>query len=373
MARTGENIYKRKDRRWEGRYIKSYTADGKAKYGYVYASTYAEVKAKQTVAVTSSKNGVTQISERYLFSEFAEKWLEGIKLNCKASTYNKYRNTYENRLKKTFGEYPISKISGEMIENFIATMLTNGRTDGNAYSRKSVQEFCNVIKQIYSYAEESYSIIPQFSKKKLSIRQKQSEIKVINSFAVQSLCSFLLTNITLYKIGVLISLYTGIRIGELCALQWKDISFSEGILYVSKAAQRVQQLDNPFEKTKLCITTPKSACSSRIIPLPQTLLSVLLPYRNAENTYIMSGTNKCIDPRTMQYHFKKYLKECNIEDTNFHTLRHTFATRCIELGFDAKTLSEILGHSSVNITLNRYVHTSMKLKQESMNRLIVGI
>ena len=373
MARTGENIYKRKDGRWEGRYIKSYTTDGKAKYGYVYSNTYTEVKAKQNIAIANNKGGIKKVSERYLFSELAEKWLEGIKLNCKTSTYNKYRNTYEKQLKSVFGKYPISKISGEMIDDFIATMLTNGRVDGNAYSRKSVQEFCNIIKLIYSYAEESYGIISQFSKKKLSIRQKQSEAKVINDFAVQSLCTFLLTDISLYKIGVLISLYTGIRIGELCALQWKDISFLDGVLYVSKTAQRVQQLDSTFEKTKLCITTPKSTCSNRIIPLPQTLLAILLPFKCNENIYIISGTNKCIDPRTMQYHFKKYLKKCGVEDISFHTLRHTFATRCIELGFDVKTLSEILGHSSVNITLNRYVHSSMKKKQESMNKLIVGI
>jgi len=373
MARTGENIYKRKDGRWEGRYIKSYSADGKAKYGYVYSKTYAEVKIKQSVAIAESRKKITQVSELYLFSEIAEKWLQNIKLNCKVSTYNKYRNTYEKQLKSVFGKYPISKISGEMVDGFVATMLTNGRTDSGAYSRKTVQEFCTVIKQVFSYAEENYGILPQFSKKKLNIRQNQIDIKVVNSFSIQSLCAFLLTDTTLYKAGVLISLYSGIRIGELCALQWKDISFEDGVLLVSKTAQRVQQLDNPFEKTKLCITSPKSVCSNRIIPLPQTLLSVLLPFKNNENTFVLSGTSKCVDPRTMQYHFKKYLKECGIAKTNFHALRHTFATHCIELGFDAKTLSEILGHSSVNITLNRYVHSSMKMKQESMNKLVVGM
>ncbi len=222
MARTGENIYKRKDGRWEGRYIKSYSADGKAKYGYVYSKTYAEVKMKQSVAIAESRNKIVQVSELHLFSEIAEKWLQNIKLNCKISTYNKYRNTYEKQLKGVFGKYPISKISGEMIDNFTATMLTIGRTDGCGYSKKSVQEFCNVIKQVFSYAEENYGILPQFSKKKLCIRKNQSEIKAITPSDIQSLCKYLLTDTTLYKAGVLISLYSGIRIGELCALQWKD-------------------------------------------------------------------------------------------------------------------------------------------------------
>lgn len=176
----------------------------------------------------------------------------------------------------------------------------------------------------------------------------------------------------LYKIGVLICLYTRIRIGELCAMQWKDISLAEGLLYISKTVQRVQQLDNPFQKTKLCVFPPKSVNSKRIIPIPKTLLDILIPFEGNSDDYVLTGKAKCADPRTMQYHFKKFLRACNIEDTNFHTLRHTFATHCIEMGFDIKTLSEILGHSSVNITLDRYVHSSLKMKQESMNKLVIG-
>lgn len=372
MARSGENIYKRKDGRWEGRYIKSYNAAGKAKYKYLYAKSYAEIKIKLSTAIVESNRERLEPTVFCLFSEISEKWLRRVKLNCKTSTFNKYYNTYESVLKPTFGNYQISKISGEMIDSFISDMLTCGRRDGKPYSRKTVHEICMEIKQIFGYAEECYCIKAQFSKKKLSVKQEYRDIQVINSFSLKILCEYLLTDTDLYKLGVLISLYTGIRVGELCALQWKDISFDDELLYVSKTAQRIQQFDNPYEKTKLAVSSPKSSCSNRIIPLPRTLIKILKAFKNHDNVYIVSGRCKCSDPRTMQYHFKKHLKACGIESVSFHTLRHTFATRCIEIGFDAKTLSEVLGHSSVNITLNRYVHSSLKRKQESMNKLIVG-
>lgn len=371
MSRTGENIYKRKDGRWEGRYIKSYTAVGKAKYGFVYSRSYSEVRTKLCMAKAGSIKQVLGQSYNLSFCEFADKWLERIKLDCKTSTYNKYRNAYEKKLKSIFGKYPITRISGEMIDEFITALLTNGRNDGKPFSRKSVQEICMVIKQILLYAEENYNIKAQFSLKKLSLKKERKEVQVISSSSIQSLCCLLLTDINLYKVGILISLYTGVRIGEVCAIQWKDISFEDELLHISKTAQRVQQLDNPFEKTRLCISSPKSSCSNRTIPLPKKLLNILLPFKSNAEAYILSGKSKCVDPRTMQYHFKKYLKECGIKDTAFHTLRHTFATRCIEIGFDVKTLSEIMGHSSVNVTLDRYVHSSLKMKQELMNKLII--
>lgn len=372
MPRTGNNIYKRKDGRWEGRYIKEYTADGKAKYGYVYAKTYAEVKTKLSIALSESSKKVSEPSVNYLFSEIAEKWLARIKLECKISTYNKYRNNYEKQLKPSFGKYSISKIGSDMIENFVARLLTNGRNDKKPFSNKTVQDICMEIRQIFNFAEGHYSVKPKFSKINLNIKNKPKETNIICTSAVHNLCRELLTYSNLYKVGVLVCLYTGIRIGELCALQWKDISFDEGLLYVSKTAQRVQQLDNPFQKTKLCVFPPKSVNSKRIIPIPKTLIDILIPFKGNEDEYIITGKTKCTDPRTMQYHFKKILKSCDIEDTNFHTLRHTFATHCIEVGFDIKTLSEILGHSSVNITLDRYVHSSLKMKQDSMNKLVIG-
>lgn len=130
-----------------------------------------------------------------------------------------------------------------------------------------------------------------------------------------------------------------------------------------------------IRKTKIIITSPKSNCSVRDIPIPSFMLERLgrLKYRK-DNVFVLTGLdNDFIEPRTLENIFKRYLTECNLDTTNFHTLRHTFATRCIEKGFDVKTLSEILGHANVNITLNRYVHSSMEQKRKWMNELTIGV
>ena len=187
----------------------------------------------------------------------------------------------------------------------------------------------------------------------------------------QQLLSILFENFDRYKLGVFICLYTGIRIGELCALQWKNISFNEKTIVIENTMQRLQNDDpNSIFKTRIIITEPKSKASLRTIPLPDFVLKVIKPFVAAPNAYVLSGKCKSIiEPRTMQNRFKTYLKKGNIDDANFHSLRHTFATRCIEAGFDVKTLSEILGHSSVKITLDRYVHSSMELKRSNMEKL----
>ena len=124
-------------------------------------------------------------------------------------------------------------------------------------------------------------------------------------------------------------------------------------------------------KTKLIITEPKTKSSIRRIPLQNYIVDILSPFQASADAFFLTGkTDKYIEPRTMQNHFKRYLKDCHMKDINFHALRHTFATRCIELGFEVKSLSEILGHSSVNITLNRYVHSSFELKKQNMNKLL---
>ena len=164
----------------------------------------------------------------------------------------------------------------------------------------------------------------------------------------------------------------GLRIGELCALQWSDIDVDNGIMKISKTMQRLQNLSNTnSKKTDVVISSPKSDSSSRIIPIPEFLQILFKQYKtNDIDAYFLTGTSeRFIEPRTYQYYFKKVLKENNIEQTNYHILRHTFATRCIENGFDIKSLSEILGHSSVKITLDRYVHSSMDLKRKNMLRI----
>lgn len=164
---------------------------------------------------------------------------------------------------------------------------------------------------------------------------------------------------------------TGIRIGELCALQWKDIDLEKRILTVSKTMQRVQ-VQGGDKKTKLVITEPKSESSRRKIPIPKGMIAFLEKFKGKDSEYIVSDKEKPIEPRAMQYRFQKILKNVKLPSVHFHALRHIFASTCIKLGFDVKALSELLGHSTVELTLNRYVHSSFEQKIKYMERLAIN-
>lgn len=373
MSRTGENIYKRKDGRWEARYIASYDGNGKAKYKYIYARTYTEVKAKLFNAqnhahlATESKN--TKDKEKYEY--WVDEWLRTKRLSVKESTYIRYRNTIENHIKPDLGKYPISKISTTLMEQFVSHKLQDGRKDGNGgLSPKSMSGIMVIIKESFRYAQ-SYGVIVICSFDRISFKKNAQEMRALSLLEEQRLLSVLFKDFDRYKLGVFICLYTGIRIGELCALQWKNVSISENSIKIEHTMQRLQSEDlNALQKTRIIVTEPKSYASLRTIPLPEFVIDVIKPFVGTPNTYVLSGECKTfIEPRTMQNRFKTYLVEGQINDANFHSLRHTFATRCIEAGFDVKTLSEILGHSSVKITLDKYVHSSMQLKRNNMEKL----
>ena len=175
------------------------------------------------------------------------------------------------------------------------------------------------------------------------------------------------------KFGTLLALLTGMRIGEICALKWESISLEEQIIKIKSTMQRLHDYESlDSGKTKIVISSPKSDTSARIIPLTDYITNLCRKYIAVPSAYVLTGrSNRFIEPRTLQYKMEKYVKECNLSGVHFHTLRHTFATRCVEVGFEIKSLSEILGHSSPKITLERYVHSSLELKRDNMNKLPV--
>ena len=171
------------------------------------------------------------------------------------------------------------------------------------------------------------------------------------------------------NIGILISLYTGLRIGEICALCWNDIDLNARTIYVRHTVSRVRSTSEEC-KTELILDEPKTASSKRIIPIPSPLFSVLLDYsKEATSAFVVSNSESFVSPRTYDARFHKLLRDCQIKGLSYHGLRHTFATRCIEAGVDVKSLSEILGHANVSITLNTYVHSSLEMKKSQLEKL----
>lgn len=372
MSKKGENIYKRKDGRWEGRYIRLYDENGKAKYGYVYGKNYSDVKQRllEKKAYSGSQEDMDSKCSA-LYSEVLDAWLQSTRINIKESSYARYSHLIDTHIRSQLGKYQISKISTQLIEGFIENLLSCGRVDNNGgLSAKTVTDILTIVKSTIDYARYN-NLVVSCNLSKLTIKKKDKEMRVLCQSEQDALIRVLIADMDLYKFGVLLSLYTGIRIGELCALQWEDLSITNSTLKVRKTMQRIQETNiGASSKTKIIITEPKSDCSIRDIPLPSFLVEIARQFRDHPKAYILSGEQgKYIEPRTMQNRFKTYVKESGISDANFHSLRHTFATRCVEVGFELKSLSEVLGHSNVNITLNRYVHSSFELKYSNMNKL----
>ena len=373
MPRKGENIYKRKDGRWEGRYIKDRKASGKAVYGYIYARTYHDVKyrlreAEQVCCRDSSENcNISKSKER--FSEIAVNWLEQKKPQFKESTYTKYQNLLQCYILPNLGEISLSQLTVNIIDNFCKQMLQTGGNRQKGLSPKTVADILSLMRSILRNASYNGYLIP-FDLKSVVVRQNQKEMRILTKTEQQILCQFIINNPTPKNIGILICMFTGIRVGEVCALQCEDISIFEKTIHIHQTMQRIQTNNNSGEKTKIIVTTPKSQCSIRTIPIPDELIDLIKNSNMSVSGYFLTGSSKkWIEPRTMQNHFKSISRKCNIKEVNFHALRHTFATRCIEYGFDIKSLSEILGHANVNITMNRYVHPTMDLKRNNMERL----
>lgn len=370
MPRKGENIYKRKDGRWEGRYIKTHSSTGKAIYGYVYAKTYREVKVKiQEVQMPIASQSKEIPSSTDKFEYFAEKWFENIRAQTKESTQNKYRNMLDAYILPNLGSKYISEITYEIIEEHSHYLLTVGGKSGNGLSSKTVSDILSIIRNILKFTVRKGKIIP-CDGTSIQIKYTPSQMRIFSKSEQEQLCQYLYAHTTPCNIGTLICLFTGLRIGEICALRWEDFSQEDQTIHVHQTLQRIQAKDDSKQKTKIVITSPKSSCSLRTIPIPDALLKMLIQYKRVEKGFVLTNSDSIfVEPRTLQNNFKKALKESGIENVNFHTTRHTFATRCVELGFDVKTLSEILGHATVNITMNRYVHPTLDMKRENMEKL----
>lgn len=375
MPRRGENIYKRKDGRWEARYIYAYSTNGKPRYRSIYAPDYLGVKKKQKQAIQQiNPADLKQQMEhpKRTISYYSLLWLNQISRSSKESTFVRYRFIYEHYIQPSLEHIRICDFNNKIYEAFINQLLDSGRKDGTGLSSKMVLDIRSVLKGILEFAEKSGELIP-CNLNLYPIKLKTKPFYVLSKKEHQVLQEALLQDLNGRNLGILTSLYTGLRLGELCALQWSDINFEDQIIEVTKTMQRIKDYsETAAHKTKIVITSPKTSGSMRKVPIPVFLLELLQDVKvsSESDAYLLTGlSDKFYEPRSMEYYFKKILRQCNLNSVHFHCLRHTFATRCVELGFDVKTLSEILGHSNINTTLNRYVHPSMELKQQNMEKL----
>jgi len=365
MPRTGENIYKRKDGRWEGRYIKGRKPDRKPVFGYVYARKYNLCKEKLTKARLQHTCHITiKMCGTGTVAEYMDYWLHTIiQLQVKPSTFSNYAAILEKWIKPHLGNKKLGQMGKEEVQCFINLLSEQELSAGSVRNVFHVLSAAMKKAKEYEYIRENPcegASLPESVKKEAPLLavQEQKQLEAVarvdkNGFAI------------------LLSVYTGLRVGELCALTWEDVDLKQGILHISRTTKRIQCF-KPDAKTKTVLVTgaAKSRQSVRTIPLPACILELFEEYRqNANSEYVFERHGHLLEPRTLQYRFKSLLKKADLPDINFHALRHTFATRCIELNFDVKTLSEILGHASAKMTLDRYGHSQMAHKQAAMKTL----
>lgn len=370
MSRRGENIRKRKkDGRWEGRYIKGYE-DGKAKHSSVYGRSYLEVNKKLIEIRGSERKCAASKYENCSFRQAAYLWLENNRIKLKEPTYIKYRRLLDHHITPVIGGIPIQKVDASCINRLLFQKSIDGRLDGKGgLSPTYIRSIAFVLKSAMAYAVQNNYCAPLKGEIVLPARQK-NKLEVLSIPEQISLEKVCFEEIGEKKLGILLSLYTGVRIGEVCGLRWDDIDLEKKTIHIHHTVERIQNIgeNTAGEKTKLVLLDTKSACSDRIIPLPSKLLPLLAI--KGTGFLIKGQVHDYADPRTIQYFFKNQLRKCNIRYVNYHTLRHTFATRCIESGMDIKSLSEILGHANVNITLGTYVHSTLEYKRTQLETMV---
>lgn len=361
MARHGENIRKRKDGRWEARYVYSYDDKGKAKYRSIYANTYNEVKARRDEALNKSLEPCQRTD--LTFYDVAKLWLNNKKETLKRSSYNHYYNLCLQHIFPSFIHKKFSDIKAEDVSLFLKNKIREG------YSSATVSALRTIMMMIFHYARKN-DIVCNVKDDIFIPKARKNDVKAFTREEQKKIDDYLKEKPNVFNLAVHLSMYCGLRIGEVCALQWKDIHLEQETISISKTLIRIQnKMDPNAHKTEIVIQQPKTESSIRIIPIPKFLIPVLQKYRDNEDIFVITGKPRCIEPRVCLRKFKKIIHKVEVSDYSFHSCRHTFATRCIEIGMDAKTLSEILGHSSIKTTLERYVHPSIDLKRAQMNKL----
>lgn len=362
MPRRGTNIYKRKDGRWEGRIPYEHSSSQK-KYRSVYGKTYQEAKQKmeQERELLRTLNNYADLRIR----DASEIWLTDRGPYLKVSTIATYRNIIDTHIIPEAGNIKVTRFTQKEMECFAASIRSSEK--GYSLSLSYSRSICALLLTILSYVRKKYGYHMMLPENPIST-EKKKQIQLPGENSLHKLEDYLVKHAADDTcLGILIAFHTGIRLGELCALTWENIDLEESVLSIKMSMQRTSG-KTETGKTEVVLQEPKSLTSLRSIPLPPVLLPFLVQYRQPDNCYVIRGKKKPFaEPRTVQYRFSKILRLCRIEDFHFHMLRHAFATRCIDMGFDVKSLSEILGHSNVQITMNLYVHSTMQRKKQLMN------
>lgn len=372
MARKGENIRKRKDGRWEARYQKGRNEDGSIQYGYIYAKRYSDVKQKRNEAIKSLKEepDATPEDEKadIVLNELFDQWKTDVRNNIKNSSFCLYDTMLTHHLRPYFGGLRLNQLTTTVIQEFVNNKMKEGLSP--TYIRSIMILFQTILKTAQIKYQWRVPLLPAPQLPKPA--KKMPEIFTLQEW--KCLEGHLKRQNDEFSFGILICMYTGLRIGELSGLRWEDFDPVSVQFKIRRTVYRIKNTahipDGDSSKTILCIGSPKTPTSIRDIPLPLSLLDNLRRNQKNPEMFILTGTEQCMEPRNIQKRYKRLLQQLGLRYLNFHALRHNFATLSIQNGSDYRTVAELLGHSSVNTTLNIYVHSDIDQKRKCLELLV---
>ena len=354
MPRRGENIYKRKDGRWEGRYIRGRTPAGKAEYGYVYAKSYAACREKRR-RMEDALPQKPMLTGEMSVCQAAEFFLSERRGALKASTIGRYEYMIRHYIVPEIGTILLRDLTAEKLSVFFSRLQDRG------LSCKSTRDVGVLLKTIFKVVKKKcHCDCPGRDVELPAYRSKK--VEVFADHEIAALAQKVLDAPDITGLCVLLILNTGLRLGEICALCKSDIDFRSGFLRIERSVARVRDASG----THLVVQSPKSSSSVRLVAIPNDMLELLKTATQniQKDNYLLTNTNTPMEPRTLQYRYRKLLERCGTRYRNFHAMRHTYATRCMESGVDIKSLSELLGHADIRTTLQTYVHSSLAHKKQ---------
>ena len=375
MARHGENIYKRKDGRYEGRYVTGKKSNGTTRFGYVYGMRYTDVKKRllekkaeiqQTIHPEAAVRGMTV--EKWMRSWLETDLLGGIK----ASSYLTYQNQMNRHILPCLGRMQMASITPEMVHSFLECLQAKG------LGENTVRGIYRLLSAVMRAALDD-GIIAKNPCRKICVKRGERVQQRVFSREEQKKVEKTLSQGE--DLTALFAMYTGLRLGEICGLRWSDINWENGTATVCRTVQRLKRMDTDKclkcggAKTYLMIGSPKSPSSCRTIPIPTFLLKRLEIQKKQRSAvqlttgYIFGTGMRAADPRTIQRRFAGVVRRLEIPDAHFHTLRHSYATRLLEMGVDVKTVSQLLGHSSAKTTLDCYAHSLLDQQRSAVAKL----
>ncbi len=316
----------------------------------------------------AKRNNISSLTKHYLAAR---------RPFLKESSYAHYVELAEHYIEPYVGKINFEDLDSNKAGEYVSRLKTCGRTSGKGgLSDKTIRDICSLLKSVYYFAAENGDCPSDIRFPRLTLaKPSRMKSQVLTASHQKQLEAYLKANMSPENLGIILCLYTGMRIGEICALKWSDVDFESCLVNVNRTVLRIRNTEKCGKQPKTVIVTgtPKTETSQRVIPVPKAIGKLL----KAEGKhlpgdyYVATCSNHLMEPRRYYEKYKQILRKCGITtDYTFHALRHTYATRCIESGIDPKVVSELLGHSSVTITLNRYVHPTMELKKRCVERLL---